>query len=289
MSTIASDSIPHNLLRYQFAPLQSDINGKVYVSEYLLYHDLLNPQRVLRHGGERTHKPSSAHLSDRFLHRDTAPDYLLLPFVLGLVLVGLVLMRFGRWLSELLQGMLYGVMSRTLADTSSMPIMRLTVYLEITLSLFVALITTHTMTRFGMLPQSHTVELLCFATLLCIFLVYRLYIALLQGGIGLVVYDKQVIAEARFSGMLPVRLSMVLLLPLAFLAYYGHHTLSNIAYFIEILLFMLVLLFRWVRIALLFLRHGVPFLYFVLYLCALDIAPMLVIIKLLLSHGQGIT
>lgn len=289
MSSITPDSIPHNLLRYQFAPLQSDINGKVYVSEYTLYHDLINPQRVLRHEGQRTYEPTTAHLREQPLHRDTAPDYLLLPFAVGLVLVGMVLMRFGRWLSELMQGMLYGVMSRTMTDTSSMPIIRLTVLLEITLSLFVALLATHSAARFGMLPQSHTVELMCFALILGVFLAYRLYVALVQGGIGLVVYDRQVIAEARFSGMLPVRLSMVLLLPLAFLAYYGHRTVGNAAYVVELVIFTLVLLFRWLRIALLFLRHGVPLLYFVLYLCALDIAPMLVIIKLLVSHGQGIT
>lgn len=288
-TSITPDSIPHRLIQHQHAVLGSTGNGKFYVSEYPIYQEIMRPQSTLRQQGQHLMRPSTPHRAELPYQRNLSADYMLPSFALGLAMVSIVLVRFGRVVAALIQSMLYSSTSDRIVDSSSTPLLRLTLLLEAMLTLFVGLLAANTIMRFAPMEIEHRTMLMVFGLSMLLFVVYRLYALMLQTAVGIVVQNRKMIDELRFSGMLPLRLAVVLTIPLCFIAYYGHNTIADVAYYTVLVILALSILYRWIRIALLFMRHGVPYLYFVLYLCALDIAPILVIVRLLISYGQGVT
>ena len=73
----------------------------------------------------------------------------------------------------------------------------------------------------------------------------------------------------------------VLLAPAIFPLYYVHPPVSGLLTGLLFLLLSLYALLRWARWAKILFRRGVPILYLILYLCGLEILPLLVLYKML--------
>lgn len=286
--TSISDSLPHRLLR----PLpaggtleQPSHAGQLHVLEYPYYLAKHGPQIALSRGGELPLRTST--VEPRALPCDTSPDYILLPFVLGLAATGLAVMRFGQQFAELLRGLLYGFITDRLANDTNALVARLLILLDVLMALFAGLLCVNTAHALASAPAQHTAELLIFVVGMALFCAYRAYAWLLHKGVAHVTQSPRLMEHLRFSGLLPLRLAPVVLLPLSLAAHYGHPSIAPYAYYAIVLIIALCILLRWGRMAMLFIRNDVPFLYFILYLCGLDLAPALIAIRLLISFANA--
>ncbi|MCB8995060.1 MAG: DUF4271 domain-containing protein [Bacteroidales bacterium] len=80
----------------------------------------------------------------------------------------------------------------------------------------------------------------------------------------------------------------IVLIPFLFAIPYTQGKLQEIIVFTGITLVLSLLVLRLVRLAFFVLKNVVLFFYLILYLCILEIIPVLVVIKLLLSLGAGL-
>lgn len=253
--------------------------------EYPHYLAKHGPQIALSRGGVLPLRTSA--VVPRPLPHDTSPDYILLPFVLGLAAAGLAVMRFGQQFAELLRGLLYGFITDRLANDTNALVARLLILLDVLMVIFAGLLSVNTAHALASAPANHAAELLVLATGIALFCAYRAYAWLLNKGVAHITQSPRLMEHLSFSGLLPLRLAPVVLLPLSLAAHYGHPSIAPYAYYAIVLMITLCFLLRWGRIAVLFIRNGVSLLYCILYLCGLDLAPALIAIRLLTSFPNA--
>ena len=87
--------------------------------------------------------------------------------------------------------------------------------------------------------------------------------------------QRKFICDLYDSSSLYTRCLGFLLLPLVFLISYSTGNLPFIFIYFSILLFFIFLIYRVIRMTRLFIGSGFSIFYFILYLCALEIAPLL--------------
>lgn len=256
--------------------------GRLHVLEYPHYQALHGAKIALSRSGTCPLRTST--LQPQPIALDPSPDYILLPFAVGLAAVGLATVRFGQQLSELTRGLVYSFITDRLANDTNALIFRLLALLDVLTVISAGLLTINLSHALSTTTSNHIAELLLFSTGMGLFGAYRAYSWTLHKAVELITQGSRLIAHLRFSGLLPLRLAPIALIPLSFAAHYGHPNIVPYIYYTIILIITICIMLRWRHMAALFLRNGVPFLYFILYLCALEIAPALIVAKLLTSY-----
>ena len=126
-----------------------------------------------------------------------------------------------------------------------------------------------------------TYYLWLFFYLFSIFIVYFLILRLLHYFVGFVIETQNFINEFDQNLFYYYRVLGVLLLPILVFIPYTNKITSLYLLFLAGVLFFIIFVMRWLRSFVISFNHRVSFLYMILYLCALEILPLLVVLKLI--------
>lgn len=249
----------------------------VKVGDYELYQHLQAPKTVFGqagtlHGGVSTMQPIA-------LNSTAGPDYLLIAFIAALALFVAIWTRYRNHLRDFYESLIYRFISDKIANDVDVPRKNLIFLLDLTLGLFVGFYSVNTIGRFNLLDNLRWSPLLLFAVVLLAYTFYRLYGLLICWGIRAVVDNKKFVNRLQFDGRVSYALMGFSLLPFTFLIRYNPPIISKYLYFIVLSILIITIIYRFFRFLSLFLKNGVSILYFILYLCALEILPILLILK----------
>jgi len=110
---------------------------------------------------------------------------------------------------------------------------------------------------------------------------------LLMNMVSVLFHVKHCISEFLYHYYLYNKILGLVLIPFLFLIPYTEGFLQDLSFFIAVTAIIVVNLFRVVRIIVFLLKNVIFIFYLILYLCVLEIAPFLIIIKFLISLDQG--
>jgi hypothetical protein len=102
--------------------------------------------------------------------------------------------------------------------------------------------------------------------------------------VGAIIFEKQqLINEQIHSSYLINKNIGLMLLPIVFTAVYTNQIISNVILFSGLIIFAIATLYRLVRGFQIILKNGVLLYYAILYLCTLELLPLVIGSKLLIS------
>ncbi len=114
-----------------------------------------------------------------------------------------------------------------------------------------------------------------------ILVLYYLYKTLLSRFLGFLLQKQTLIEEIIHSSLLYLKVLSILILPVVSIVFFVSDPLKNILIVSSIILFLtstILILYRSIRI---FISKGFSFFYTMLYLCIIEILPLLIVIKLI--------
>jgi len=118
-------------------------------------------------------------------------------------------------------------------------------------------------------------------------LLYTFYRFLIMKLAGFLFRRRELFAEAIYHNLLFNKVTGIVLAPLLFLITYTEGIYQDIAVYFVISAFTALMVLRFIRAILFIYKSVVLLFYFILYLCTLEILPVLVIIKLIFSLSKG--
>lgn len=259
----------------------SSLNGstKLHIHDYTYFKHLSQHKVVFADTGRAQHSAIVLQTPKPVASPSTF-DYMLIPYIFALALFTFTLVRYRRYLATFFEAVVYRFMGDKLVGDINVPIRRLLFLLDTLLVLSMAFIGVGSIRTFNMVPMNPYREFMYFIVIVLGYIAYRVYVFAVDRAILGVVYNKKFVERLHFDSLLVCRLAGLVLVPLSFAIHYASPSFGLVLNYIVIVAIACVLMYRLVRIVFLFLHNGVPFLYFILYLCALEIIPALTIIKL---------
>jgi len=152
------------------------------------------------------------------------------------------------------------------------------IYLSVIMLLSFSLLSLFSMYTYG---NFSTYYLVSFSYLFLAFVAYFFILRLVHYFIGFVTETPIFIIEFDQNIFYYYRVLGILLLPIAVFIPYTNPIISSYLLFLAWALFFMMLVMRWLRAFIISFNHRVSFLYMILYLCALEILPLLVVLKLI--------
>lgn len=116
---------------------------------------------------------------------------------------------------------------------------------------------------------------------------YSLFRVLVMKITGLLFEREKLFSEAVFHNFLYNKVAGIILIPFILLLAYTRDIYQDIAVYMGLAAFLAVNIMRFIRLIIFIYKSVVLLFYFILYLCTLEIIPVLVIIKLIFSLSKG--
>jgi len=147
----------------------------------------------------------------------------------------------------------------------------------LTFGLFILLLISYAQIH---LTKHYFYDYLIIVSIIILVLIVRL---LLLNLTGIIFENRQVINEQTHSSYLINKNLGLILLPLVFTAFYTNQIISKIILVTGLILIAIATLYRLIRVFQIILRNGVLFYYAILYLCTLELLPLVIGSKILIS------
>ena len=206
-------------------------------------------------------------------------DWTLIPLLLGFFVLTSILTIYRKYLGQLFHKIFHRFSTARNQKEKSIPYQRLTIILDFLFVISLALLIDQVVKKLELYSPPERFPFLIFI-IFCAFLtslrVVRWFIFKLS---ALFADKKSFFNELYSNSNLYTRSLGVFLLPTVFFITYTTGFISTLLIYLSVLLTIIVLIFRLIRIFKVFVVSGFSILYFILYLCALEIAPLLFIWK----------
>lgn len=261
-------------------------SGKLHILEYEHYKELNVKKTVFSQSGQMVCGTTQP-IQPIPYAADKSTDYILFPFIFGLALFVLCVFRYRHYLVSFFESLIYKFIGDRIVDDINVPIRKVSIILDALLVLFIGFFGLNTIVQFELfpLPLNHKTEILYFAIILAGFLVYKIYLFLIMRVVHAIVYNKKFTFRLQFEAQLTYRLMGFVLLPFTFAIRYNHTEIGIYLYYIVLCAFMAMIVYRFFRLLTLFMQNGISILYFFLYLCAVEIIPILLVVRLVWFYG----
>lgn len=255
------------------------VANKLHVLEFDHYKQLSKKKCVFSNPGDFVCEVGQK-FDPKPISPNSSADNLVFVFIAALALFAFILTRYWHYLTSFYESMVYKFIADKIANDMNVPVIKLSFLLDITLTLFISLFSLNTLRQFDLLSINPQSEMMIFAIVFGGFILYRLYSVIICEAIKIMVRNSAFVSRLQFDTLLTYRLMGFSLLPFTFFIYYNVSEFGQYLYFIVLGAFMLMVVYRFFRFLALFLKNGVPILYFILYLCALEVIPVLLVVKL---------
>jgi hypothetical protein len=222
--------------------------------------------------------PSHKNISLKIRKSYVYTDYLFISFLLAFLLLAFVFVRYAKYLKLYVQALIYDITSTKLVDDYSVPVVKLGTYLNV-LVLFTVLISFVTFKQYY--DNTGEIDLISLAYFLIVFLLYRFWTITLNKLILFITQDRATLNVLNLDNSLVFRLLSLVVLPLLFFLNYIVPNFQLPILYFTISIILIALLYRYFIFAKIFITNKVSLLYYILYLCALEMPLILGITYLL--------
>jgi len=206
-------------------------------------------------------------------------DWTLIPILLGMLLFASIVVRYRKYLGILFESIIYRLSSNKILNEKNTQVKRLTIILDaiyiIAFSLTIDQVVKG-LEVFSPPPKFPFIVFVVFFAFLVILRIFRLIVFKLSA----IFSGQRVFFKDLFnSSLLYTRTLGLFLLPLVFFVTYSTGTINLILIYLSVFIIFIMLIMRLISMFRAFIVVGFSIFYFILYLCALEILPLLVIWK----------
>lgn len=206
-------------------------------------------------------------------------DWYIIPVLAGLIAFVFVYNAYSKYFGQLYESVFFRFVSKKLVNDKNVAFRRFGFILDFLFILSFSLLIDQILFRFNLYVPAKGTEYYL-AIFVATFIVAMKIIRFIVFRISALFTNQNIfIRDLYVNSLLYTRILGLVLVPLVFLMIYFTSQLSLIVILLSLFIVFIALLFRMIRSIKVFIDNGFSIFYFILYLCALEIAPLLVIWK----------
>ena len=200
--------------------------------------------------------------------------------ILGIFLLLATIKVFYRnFLSSLFQSSIYLFVASKIHRENSLLGQRILLLLDILFFTSVSIFIGLTLNYFGIELYGLGNSYLAILVIILSILLYRTFRFILVRFIGYISNTQKGLEEFFFNQLIYTRILGIIIPPFALLLAYSNEKSLSIVIYSATVLFAITLIMRTMRSIQVFISNGFPIFYFLLYLCALEITPFVILVK----------
>ena len=206
-------------------------------------------------------------------------DWYFIPILAGIITLAFIIGLYQKYITQLYESVAFRFVSKKLINDKNQTLKRFGVILDILFIISFSLLIDQILVKLNLYspPQKFKfITALMFSVFLLILRILRFLVFKLT---KFLTDESTFIKDLYINSLIYTRLISIILLPLMFLAVYSSIKISLILIYFSIFILLIALIFRLIRSVKVFLDNDLSIFYFILYLCALEIAPLLVFWK----------
>jgi len=213
-------------------------------------------------------------------------DWLLIPLLLGGVLFVSATILYRKYLGLFFEGLIYGNQSNRIINEKNTHTKRLSWILDIIFIISLSVFVDQLFRKLNIYSPPHNFPFLIFLLSFVFLVLQKIYYWIVYKLSAVFSNQKKFISELFDSSSLYTRCLGFFLLPLVFLISYSTSFLPSVFIYFSSFIIVIALIYRTIRMIRLFMGSGFSIFYFILYLCALEIAPLLLAYKEVISLSK---
>jgi len=192
--------------------------------------------------------------------------------MVSLLIISFILVGYLKYLKVIIQSLFYDFIAEKTINDFSIPFVKLSRMLDL-LSIFSSVLVFIVLYRYFI--EKNLPPLLLLLVPVLAILLFRIWIWLFHKAIEISTYKTNLIKSLHYHNVFIIKILMFFLAPLSIIINYTVMPLKSIFIFIAVSLIIVALLYRYFLIVRIFMKQRVPILYFILYLCALEMPAVL--------------
>lgn len=209
----------------------------------------------------------------------TLGEWTIVPILLGMFLLSIIVTRHRKYLGLLFESIVYRFSSNKFLNEKNSQFQRMKFILDILFVISFSLVVDQIVKGLGLYSPPEKFQFIIFVAIASLLIVLRLF-RLIVFKLSALFSNHQVFFKDLFnSASLYTRTMGIFLLPLVFLITYSTGFINIMFIYLSIFIIFIMLILRIISMFRAFILGGFSIFYFILYLCALEIAPLLVILK----------
>jgi len=210
-------------------------------------------------------------------------DLLFIPLALGAILFVTVTLFYRKYLSVFFESLIYGNKSNRLINEKNAHTKRLSFILDLIFMFSFSVFIDQVLQKFDIYSPPNSYRYLIIISTFAFLVILKIYYSIVFQLSAIFSNQKKFFSDLNDKSSLYTRCLGFFLLPLVFLISYSANYLPLGFIYLSIFIFAIALIIRTIRMFQLFISSGFSIFYFILYLCALEIAPLLLAYKGVIS------
>ncbi|MBP9028205.1 DUF4271 domain-containing protein [Tenuifilum sp.] len=211
-------------------------------------------------------------------HNHLIPNAYFISMVITMLIISSIIAGYAKYLRVFIQSLFYDFIAEKTLNDYSVPFIKLSRLLDFLSIISITFVVNIILEQFlGSMQGS----LLFLALPALALILYRIWIWLLHKTLLLATNNASQVNYLYFHNTLNLRILMLFLIPTSLAANYTMPPLRIVFIYISIALIIIALLYRYFYFVKIFIKHRVSLLYYILYLCALELPIILGVTYLL--------
>jgi len=206
-------------------------------------------------------------------------DWIIAPFIVGLFTLAIVIARYSKPFLQLTERVIYLFKTSRTHKDNSRSFQGLNFILDFLFILSFSIMVDLVVRRLGLYSPPSAFEYLIVAIVSVFLFSLRVFRWIVYRLAAIFSNQIEFFKDLYVNSALYTRLLGVLLLPNVFLIAYTTGFITTFFIYLSLAIALIVLIIRIIRLLNVFIVSGFSIFYFILYLCALEIAPLLIILK----------
>ncbi len=210
---------------------------------------------------------------------DTSYDWIFIPALLGLGLLAIIATYYRKYFGLLFESIFYRYSNNKILNEKNSSFKKLTFVLDILYVISFSMAIDLIIKGFSLFSPPSNMKYIVFVAFVGLLIVLKLFRLLIFKMITIFSNSKIFLNDLFNTSSLYTRILGLVLVPLAFIIAYSTGTLNVVSLYITLITIIIMLILRTISMIRSFILGGISIFYFILYLCALEIVPLLIIIK----------
>ncbi|GEM_PF-907857 len=206
-------------------------------------------------------------------------DWAFIPLLLGMFIIASIVTFYRKYLGQLIESTIYIFSSSKYLKEKNTLFQRLTFFLDFLFIISFSLLVDLIVRKFGIYTPSNRFDYLIFLIFCAFLLALRVFRKIIYKVSALFSNQNKFFNDLYSNSSLYTRTLGVFLLPLVFFINYTTGFVTLFLFYLAILITAIVLIIRIIRMFKVFVMAGFSIFYFILYLCALELAPLFIVWK----------
>ncbi|NOU18287.1 MAG: DUF4271 domain-containing protein [Bacteroidales bacterium] len=206
-------------------------------------------------------------------------DWAFIPLLLGMFIIASIITFYRKYLGQLIESTIYIFSSSKYLKERNTLFQRLTFFLDFLFIISFSLLVDMIVRKFEIYTPSNRFDYLIFLTFCAFLLALRVFRKIIYKISALFSNQNNFFNDLYSNSSLYTRTLGVFLLPLVFFISYTTGFVTLFLFYLAILITSIILITRVIRMFKVFVKAGFSIFYFILYLCALELAPLFIVWK----------